>query len=88
MHVRHPVHPQQLVADVDHGVVAQVEIVVAAVGREEADDHQDVGRPLADGDPLVLHRVGNCGMARATRFCTITRAVFRSVPTSKVTDSE
>ena len=30
---------------------------------------------------------GNSGMASATRFCTITRAVFRSVPTSKVTVS-
>ena len=32
--------------------------------------------------------VGNCGMARATRFCTLTTAVFRSVPTSKVTVKE
>ena len=31
--------------------------------------------------------VGNCGMASATRFCTITRAVFTSVPISKVTVS-
>ncbi len=30
---------------------------------------------------------GSCGMASVTRFCTITRAVFRSVPMSKVTVS-
>ena len=29
--------------------------------------------------------VGSSGMASITRFCTITSAVFRSVPTSKVT---
>ena len=53
--VRNARHAQQLVPDVDGGEVAQVDVVVAAVGREEVDDHQDVGRPLADGDPLVLH---------------------------------
>ena len=50
------VHAQQLVLDVDEGEVAQVDVVVAAVGREEVDDHQDVGRLLADGDALVLDR--------------------------------
>ena len=32
--------------------------------------------------------VGSSGMASVTRFCTITSAVFRSVPTSKVKLSE
>ena len=85
--VRDAIDAQQLVPDVDRGEVAQVDVVVAAVGREEVDDHQDIGRLLADRDPLVLDRVGNCGMASATRFCTMTRAVFTSVPMSKVTVS-
>ena len=38
--------------------------------------------------PSFWTEVGNCGSARATRFCTMTNAVFRSVPTSKVTESE
>ena len=38
--------------------------------------------------PWFWTGVGNCGMASITRFCTITSAVFRSVPTSKVTDNE
>src|SRR5437660_7755425 len=38
--------------------------------------------------PCFCTSVGSCGMARATRFCTLTRAVFRSVPTSNVTVSE
>ncbi len=52
--VRHSVHPQQLVLDIDRGEVAQVDVVVAVVRRKEIDDHQHVGRLLADRDPLVL----------------------------------
>jgi hypothetical protein len=37
--------------------------------------------------PWFCTGVGNSGMARATRFCTITSAVFKSTPTSNVTDS-
>ena len=35
--------------------------------------------------PWFCTAVGSSGMASVTRFCTMTRAVFRSVPTSKVT---
>ena len=35
--------------------------------------------------PWFCTEVGSCGMASDTRFCTMTRAVFRSVPRSKVT---
>ena len=37
--------------------------------------------------PWFCTWVGNCGMASATRFCTMTRAVLTSVPMSKVTVS-
>ena len=37
--------------------------------------------------PCFCTGVGSCGMASVTRFCTMTRAVFRSVPMSKVTVS-
>ena len=38
--------------------------------------------------PWFCTSVGNCGMASATRFCTLTTAAFRSVPISKVTVKE
>ena len=37
--------------------------------------------------PWFWTEVGSSGMANCTRFCTMTRAVFRSVPMSKVTVS-
>ena len=37
--------------------------------------------------PWFCTALGNWGMARATRFCTITSAEFTSVPMSKVTVS-
>ena len=37
--------------------------------------------------PWFWTGVGSSGMASVTRFCTMTRAVFRSVPMSKVTVS-
>jgi len=37
--------------------------------------------------PWFWTELGRSGKASLTRFCTMTRAVFRSVPTSKVTDS-
>ena len=43
-HVADAVHAGHFVLDLDGGVVAEVELVVAAVGRVEADDQQDVGR--------------------------------------------
>ena len=38
--------------------------------------------------PWAWTSLGNSGRARATRFCTMTRAVLRLVPTSNVIDSE
>ena len=38
-HVADAVHAGELVLDLDGGVVAEVELVVAAVGRVDADDH-------------------------------------------------
>ena len=35
--------------------------------------------------PMALDHVGQVGSAMATRFCTSTWAMFRSVPSSKVT---
>src|SRR5262249_10925642 len=52
--LRDAVDAQQLVVNVDLGEVAQVDVVVAAVGRGEVNDVEDVGRLLADGDPLGL----------------------------------
>ena len=37
--------------------------------------------------PWFCTWVGNSGMASVTRFCTMTRAVFRSMPMSNVTVS-
>ena len=38
--------------------------------------------------PWFCTWLGSCGMACVTRFCTMTSAVFRFTPTSKVTVSE
>ena len=53
--VRDAVHAQQLIAEVDRRVIAQIDVVVTIVRRVEADDREDVGRLLADGDALKLH---------------------------------
>ena len=45
--------------DIDRGVVAEEEAVVAVVGRDQVHDHQRVGRHLLDVDSLVLHQVRN-----------------------------
>ena len=56
--VGHSLQPEQLVLDVNRGEVAQIDVVVAAVGRVEADGQQDVRRFLLDRQPLLLDRVG------------------------------
>ena len=38
--------------------------------------------------PWFCTSVGSCGMASVTRFCTMTSAVFRSMPISNVTVNE
>ena len=57
-HVADARHAGQLVLDLHQGVVAQVELVVAAVGRVERDAHQDVGRLLLACDAGLLDDVG------------------------------
>ena len=57
-HIPDAVDARQLVLDVDRHVVAQIELVVAIVGRGERDDHQDVGRSLAGRHAGLLHNVG------------------------------
>ena len=52
------VHAGHLVLDLDGGEVAQVELVVAAVGRVDGDDLQDVRVALAGGDAGLLDHVG------------------------------
>ena len=52
--VAHAVDPQQLVLDLDRRVVAQVEIVITSVGRNEVDAQQDAGRLLLHGHALQL----------------------------------
>ena len=52
------VEPGQLVAKLDRRVVAQVEVVLGAVGREHVDDHQDAGRLLLHRHAAPLDQVG------------------------------
>ncbi len=56
---RHALQPAQLVLDVDRRIIAQEDVVLAAVGRHEIHDHQRVGRHLLDGDAFILHHAGN-----------------------------
>ncbi len=42
----------------NRGVIAQVEVALAAVGREEVDDHQHVGRLLFHLHAVAVHQVG------------------------------
>src|SRR5207247_6724945 len=56
-HVADAVHAGQFVLEVNRGVIGQVQVVAAAVGRIDADDQQDVRRPLAGGDARLLDDV-------------------------------
>ena len=51
----------QLILDVDRRVVAQVEVVVSAFGRDEVDAQEDVRRLLLDAHPLLSHRLRELG---------------------------
>ena len=73
------------ILELERCVVAQEEQVVGVVRRIERDDQRDVGRCFLDRDPLLLHFLGSCGWAIATRFCTCTWATSRFVPTLNVT---
>jgi hypothetical protein len=53
--VAHAGDARQLVLDVQGGVVAQVQVVIAAVRRIQVDHHRDVGRALDRGDADLAH---------------------------------
>jgi len=63
-HLAHPFQPRQLVPQLDHGVVAHVELVVLPAGRDQVDDHHQVGRPLQRGYAGLLDRVGEHGQGQ------------------------
>ena len=48
----------QFVLDLHHGEIAQIELVVAALGRVDGDAHQHVGRAFLHGDAGLLDDVG------------------------------
>ena len=52
------VDARERVADLDERVVADVELVVALVGREQVHDHQEVGRRLDRRDADAPHVLG------------------------------
>ena len=56
--VAHAMEPGQFVPQLDGGVVAQVQAVAAAIGREQVDDHQRAGRLLGDQHAAALDLVG------------------------------
>jgi hypothetical protein len=58
------VHTGDLVLELDGGVVAQVELVVAALGGIEPDNEQDVRAALAGGDAGLLDDVGQKGQGQ------------------------
>src|SRR5262249_38713420 len=55
LHVAHARQPRELVLDVEHRVVAQVERVVTATGRGEVDDQGQVGGRLDRIDAEAAH---------------------------------
>jgi len=57
----HAVEPGQLLDHLNRRVVAQVQLVVAPVGRVEVDEHDQVGRPLLRGHPDLPHHLGERG---------------------------
>ena len=75
-HLPHAGHPRQHVHHLERGVVRQVELVAAPVGRGQGDDLDEVGTLLGDGDALPGHvRRGASpgrwtpGSARSRRRC-------------------
>ena len=54
--VGHAWQPPQFVADVDRGIVAKKNVVVAVVRRNQVHDHQGIRRDLFDRDALVLNQ--------------------------------
>jgi hypothetical protein len=58
LHLAHALDARQAVLDVEHGVVAQIVDVIAAVGRDQVHDHGQVGRALDRGDAQAAHFLG------------------------------
>ena len=54
-------HAGKQIADLDGGVVGQVDRVEAVVGRKDVDDQQHVGRLRLHGDAELLHRLREPG---------------------------
>ena len=53
-----PVQARQFVLELNRGVVAEVQVVAAAVGRVQVDDHQHAGRLLVGRDAAAFDEVG------------------------------
>ena len=60
----HPVQTRQFVLDLNQGIIAQVELVVAPVGRDQVHDQHQVGRPLDGGHPRLLDHIGQHGQGQ------------------------
>ncbi len=79
------VQPRQLRLDLNHRVVAQIELVVHGRRVEKiATDIRMSGAFFLVVTPVCLMTSGIKGKARATRFWTITWARFKSTPSLKV----
>jgi hypothetical protein len=63
--VTHARHARQLVAHLQHGVVGQVELVIAAVRRGKGETHEDIGRAFARGHAGLLDDVGELRQGEA-----------------------
>ncbi len=60
-HIADAGQPREPVLDVDDRVIAQVDHVVAVIGREQVDDHGQVGRALHRGDAELLDFLRQAG---------------------------
>ncbi len=88
-HIAHARNARQHILDLNHRVVAQIQRVVAAVGRLQEHHHGQVGRALLrDQTDLPAPRRASRVSACATRFWVCTCAMSRSVPSLKVTVME
>ena len=58
LHLAHTLDARQTVLHIEHGIVAQIVDVIAAVGRNHVHDHGQVGRTLDRGDAQAAHFLG------------------------------
>ena len=54
-HIGHTVTAEQLISEVNRGIVAHENIVVPVIRRKETHRQKDVGRRFLDAHPLLLH---------------------------------